>query len=455
MNTQTENRALIDVLARIFERWTPNPFIIAIFLTLIVMGLSYALTPSSASEVIYAWGTGLTGLLTFMTQIALAILFGHVLTHTSRAQQVLQRIASVPKTAIQAYVMVTVFSILATMVQWALGLIVGAVLAKSTAFALRKRGIRADFPLLIAGAYSGFIFAGLAYNGTIPLTSASAGSFIEGTLGYVVPLSQTVFTVYNWTALIALFILIPATLVWLRPKHNPNEITAPEQTEPTPANNSNAPHTPPTPAERVEQSRLITLTLGLLFVLFLIFHFVTNGFALSLDIVNWIMLTFILILVRSPAELIRLITQAAGSVGDVLIQFPLYAGILGILGTTGLISVLSDFFISISGANGLPLITFIAAGLVNFAVPSAGGQFAMQGPLFLEAANQLNIDPAVIIMAISYGDTWTNLLQPFFALPLLAIAGLHVRTIFKYTFPLFIVSGLVFILTILWWSLSV
>jgi len=454
MNNNTESRALIDVLARVFERWTPNPFIIAIFLTLIVMVLSYALTPSSASEVIYAWGTGLTGLLSFMTQIALAILFGHVLTHTSRAQKILQRIASLPKTAIQAYIMVTVFSILATMVQWALGLIVGAVLAKSTAFALRKRGIRADFPLLIAGAYSGFIFAGLAYNGTIPLTSASTGSFIEGTLGYVVPLGQTVFTVYNWTALIALFILIPATLVWLRPKNNPDEISSLEQDDSESSLNSPT-HSSTTPAERVENSRLITLTLGLIFVLFLVFHFMANGFALSLDIVNWIMLTFILVLVRSPAELIRLITQAAGSVGDVLIQFPLYAGILGILGTTGLISVLSDFFISISGANGLPLITFFAAGLVNFAVPSAGGQFAMQGPLFLEAANQLNIDPAVIIMAISYGDTWTNLLQPFFALPLLAIAGLHVRTIFKYTFPLFIVSGLVFTLTILWWSFSV
>lgn len=454
MKTGTENKALIDVLARIFERWTPNPFVIAIFLTLIVMVLSYALTPSSAGEVVYAWGAGLTGLLAFMTQIALAILFGHVLTHTYRAQRVLHHVAGLPKTAVQAYVMVTVFSILATMVQWALGLIVGAVLAKSTAFALRNRGVRADFPLLIAGAYSGFIFAGLAYNGTIPLTSASAGSFIEGTLGYTVPLSQTVFTAYNWTALVVLFVLMPAVLVWLRPKHNPSEITGDVEDESNDVTEQ-VRDGKATPAERVEESRWLTFILGLLFLGFLVLHFVENGFALSLDIVNWMMLTLILLLVRSPGELVRLIGRAAGSVGDVLIQFPLYAGILGMLGTTGLISVLSDFFIAISGPNWLPFLTFIAAGIVNFAVPSAGGQFAMQGPLFLEAANQLNIDPAVIIMAISYGDTWTNLLQPFFALPLLAIAGLHVRTIFKYTFPLFIVSGLVFGLTIIWWSFAV
>lgn len=166
------------------------------------------------------------------------------------------------------------------------------------------------------------------------------------------------------------------------------------------------------------------------------------------------MLSCILFLVGSPTELMGLIKNAAASVGDVLIQFPLYAGILGVLGTTGLVVVLSDFFIAVSTPSTLPFVAFLAAGLVNFAVPSAGGQLALQGPIFLDSAIRLGVDPAPVLMAISYGDTWTNLLQPFFALPLLAIAGLHVRTIFKYTFPLFLLSGVVFGVTTLWWGAS-
>ena len=449
---EKEERSITGTLARVFERWTPSPFVIAIVLTVIVMGLALALTESGVPQVFNAWGTGLTGLLAFMTQISLAIMFGHVLAHTRRAQRALLAISSLPKSAIQAYVMVTVFSSLATMVQWALGLIVGAVLAKGVALSLKNRNVKVDFPLLIAGAYSGFIFAGLAYNGTIPLTSATAGSFIEQTLGRIVELSETVFTVYNTTALILLLVLMPLFLVWVRPRHDPDEIA--DSVNADNETDSQFDSTVSRPSEHLEKKRFLTTVLGVFLTIYLVTHFMSNGFSLSLDIVNWIMLTCILFLVGSPVELMGLIKNAAASVGDVLIQFPLYAGILGMLSSTGLVVVLSDFFISISTPSTLPFVAFLAAGLVNFAVPSAGGQLALQGPIFLDTAVRLGVDPAPVLMGISYGDTWTNLLQPFFALPLLAIAGLHVRTIFKYTFPLFLLSGVVFGVTTLWWGAS-
>lgn len=441
---------ITGALTRFFERWTPNPFVIAIALTIIVMAMSLALTDSGVPEVISAWGNGLTGLLAFMTQIALAIMFGHILTHTRGAQNALLAVSSLPKSAVQAYIMVTVFSSLATMVQWALGLIVGAVLAKGVALSLRNRGVKVDFPLLVAGAYSGFLFAGLAYNGTIPLTSATAGSFIDNSLGRIVELNETVFTVYNMTALVILLVAMPLLLVWLRPRTNPDEITNDAFEDDVATHDSEI----RTPADRLEKTRWLTTFLGVLLTAFLALHFWNKGFALSLDIVNWVMLACILFAVRSAAELMTLVKDAASAVGDVLIQFPLYAGILGMMSATGLITVLSDFFISVSTPATLPFLAFITAGIVNFAVPSAGGQFALQGPLFIDTATRMGADPAAVIMAISYGDTWTNLLQPFFALPLLAIAGLHVRTIFKYTFPLFLLSGVVLGLTVLWWGLS-
>lgn len=445
--SQKKEGTITKALTRIFERWTPNPFVIATVLTVIVMILALGLTDSGIPTVMQAWGKGLTGLLGFMTQISLAIMFGHILAHTRHAQRALLAISSLPKTAVQAYVMVTVFSSLATIVQWALGLIVGAVLARGVAQSLKNRGVKVDFPLLIAGAYSGFLFAGLAYNGTIPLTSATAGSFIEKALGRIIELNETVFTVYNMTALVLLLILIPTLLVWLRPRDNHDEIADDLDDEQALSQLDTTIHTP---AEFLEKKRFLTTALGIFLTTYLVFHFINNGFALSLDIVNWVMLSFILFMVNSPAELMELIKRAASAVGDVLIQFPLYAGILGILSSTGLIMVLSDFFISISTANTLPFVAFMVAGLVNFAVPSAGGQLALQGPIFLDAAIRLGSNPAAVIMGISYGDTWTNLLQPFFALPLLAIARLHVRTIFKYTFPVFLLSGVIFGVTMLW-----
>lgn len=181
---------------------------------------------------------------------------------------------------------------------------------------------------------------------------------------------------------------------------------------------------------------------------YLAIHFSTGG-TLTLDIVNWSFLALILLLVRSPFELMALTKHAASNVGEILLQFPLYAGILGIMTGTGLIQVLSDVFVSISTPQTFGVLAFLSAGLVNFFVPSGGGQFAVQAPIMLTAAAELGVDPAIPIMAVAYGDQWTNMIQPFWALPLLAIAGLKMRDILGYTTIVLIASGIVFAATLL------
>jgi short-chain fatty acids transporter len=148
--------------------------------------------------------------------------------------------------------------------------------------------------------------------------------------------------------------------------------------------------------------------------------------------------------VRSPFELTALVKDAASNVGDILLQFPLYAGILGMMTATGLIAVLSDWFVSISTPQTFGVLALLSAGIVNFFVPSGGGQFAVQAPILLDAAARLGVDPAVPIMAVAYGDQWTNMIQPFWALPLLAIAGLKMRDILGYTTVTLVASGVVF-----------
>lgn len=203
-----------------------------------------------------------------------------------------------------------------------------------------------------------------------------------------------------------------------------------------------------TPADRVDASRIPTLLLGLMLLAYLIIHFTKDG-TLTLDVVNWSFLCLILLLVRNPFELMALTKNAASNVGEILLQFPLYASILGIMTGTGLIEVISEVMISISTPQTFGLLAFLSAGVVNFFVPSGGGQFAVQAPIMLSAGSQLGVDPSIPIMAIAYGDQWTNMIQPFWALPLLAIAGLKMRDILGYTTIVLIASGLVFGATML------
>lgn len=181
-------------------------------------------------------------------------------------------------------------------------------------------------------------------------------------------------------------------------------------------------------------------------------HFVQGG-TLTLDIVNWSFLALIFLLVRSAQELIQLTAHAASNVGEILLQFPLYAGILGMMTASGLIQIFSDALVAVANPTTFGLLAFLAAGLVNFFVPSGGGQFAVQGPIMLSAGAELGVDPAITIMAVSYGDQWTNMIQPFWALPLLAIAGLRMRDILGYTTVVLLVTGVVFAGTMLLVSL--
>ena len=176
---------------------------------------------------------------------------------------------------------------------------------------------------------------------------------------------------------------------------------------------------------------------------YIVIHFIRGG-QVTLDIVNWMFLALILLMVRNPFEVIALTKNAASNVGEILLQFPLYAGIMGIMSASGLIQIFSDMLVSIANPITFGLFALLSAGLVNFFVPSGGGQFAVQAPIMLDAAEQLGVDPAIAIMAVSYGDQWTNMIQPFWAIPLLAIAGLKMRDILGYTTATLVASGLVF-----------
>jgi len=284
----------------------------------------------------------------------------------------------------------------------------------------------------------------MGYSGSGPLTAATEGSFLAEQIGRTIPLSETTFSLWNILAAVATIVVVALALTLVAPRKNAPIFELAFDAREKDA----APDDVVTPADRMDASRIPTLIIGLALVAYLVVHFVGGGTP-TLDIVNWTFLGLIFLLVRNPFELIRLVKDAASNVGDILLQFPLYAGILGMMTGSGLIVVFSDFFVGISTPATFGLLALLSAGLVNFFVPSGGGQFAVQGPIMLDAAERLGVDPSVAIMAVSYGDQWTNMIQPFWALPLLAIAGLKIRDILGYTTVTFLAAGVVFAATLL------
>ena len=432
-------------LNTLVERFIPSALVFAIVLTFVVGVLALLLTDAGPKTVVQGWGDGLSGLLAFITQMSLILLLGHTLAHTRPVRALLRRLGSVPRTVLQAYVFVFVVAGVASLITWGLGLVVGALLAKEVARHGKERGLRLHFPMLVAAGYSGYVLWHMGYSGSAPLTAATPDSFISEQLGAPLPISETTFVWWNIVAALATIVVVGFALYLVAPRDGDKVVElaghggddAPDADERV-----------ETPADRVDASRVPTLALGLLTVVYLVLHFGSGG-TLTLDIVNWTFLALILLLVRNPFELIALVKNAASNVGEILLQFPLYAGILGIMTASGLIVVLSDAITDISTPGTFGLLAFLSAGLVNFFVPSGGGQLAVQGPVLLAAAENLGVDPSVAIMALSYGDQWTNMIQPFWALPLLAIAGLKMRDILGYTTVTLLASGLVFSVTML------
>ena len=460
-------------LSRFVERWLPGSFILAVILTAIVAVMALTMTDVAPDKLVLGWGEGLTGLLSFMTQVALVLLLGFTLANTRPVHRLLVRVASVPQTPRQAYGFVTIIAGIASLISFGLGLIVGGVMALEVARAARNRGIKLHYPLLVASAYSGFVVWHMGYSGSGPLNAATEGGAYATLPGGLVDITETTFSSWNMIAAVVTLVAVAGAMMLLAPKQPELVVAAPddvfaegdaaeaEKAKPAAAARRRSRKTGPgaaaateegtrkTPAERLENLRVFTLALGVMLGIYLVLHFGNNGFALTLDIVNWTFLCLIMLLVGNARELADLIARGGRTVGEVLLQYPLYAGIIGMMSVSGLVDIISEFFINISSPATLGLWTFLAAGLLNMFIPSGGGQFAVMAPLFANAADALQVDQSVVIMAISYGDQWTNMIQPFWAIPLLAVAGLKIREILGYTFVTLVLSGIIFAGTLL------
>ncbi|MDO5036756.1 MAG: short-chain fatty acid transporter [Tissierellia bacterium] len=445
------------------QRLLPDAFIFAIILSILTLILSMVTTGQSLPALIGHWGTGFWSLLAFSMQMALVLVLGNAFASSKPVKRFLVKIAGLARNPGQAIMLVSLVSAIACWLNWGFGLVVGALLAQE--LAKRVKGV--DYRLLIAAAYSGFVVWHAGASGSVPLTLASSAEEISavtmGALTETIPVSRTLFSPFNLILVWLTILTLPLINRAMHPEADqvvavdPKIIADQEAAELEIEESLSLTRQSMTPADRLESSRFLSLFVVVMGVVLLFQHFRTNGFDLNLNIVNFIFLILGVFFHKTPIRYVRAIEEAVKGAGGILLQFPFYAGIMGMM--TGanaegvsLASQITNFFLSISNEHTFPMFTFWSAGIVNMFVPSGGGQWAIQGPIAMPASVQLGVDPAITSMAIAWGDAWTNMLQPFWALPALGIAKLSAKDIMGYCVMVLLYVGIIVSIGFLIWG---
>lgn len=456
MSNVKKKRGFIESLANastmVMQKFLPDAYIFAVILTIIVFIASLIATKQNFISIVGHWGKGVWSLLAFSMQMVLVLVTGHVLALSPPFKKLLDHLSNIPKTPAQGIALVSIISYTACILNWGFGLIIGAIYAKEIA----KKVKAIDYRLLIASAYSGFVLWHAGFSGSVPLVIAGGDlSATGGSLTEAVPVSHTLFSSYNIFIVVGMWILLPIINVLMHPKNEEDVFVIDTNLIKEDVGFkkiSKEEFAQMTPAEKIENGCFINYILAILGFSYIVYYFVNSAkqgkFDLNLNIVNLIFLMFGVLFHRTPRSLIDAFGEAAKGAAGIILQFPLYAGIMGMM--TGasaegvsLASVISNFFVNISTVKTFPLFTFLSAGIVNLFVPSGGGQWVVQGPIMMPAGLEIGVDPAKTAMCIAYGDSWTNMIQPFWALPALGLAKLGARDIMGYTLIVLIVSGLV------------
>lgn len=433
-------KQLGDIFSRFSERYMPEPIIFALLLTFITFSLGLTLTDSGPAGMVDHWYSGFWNLLSFTMQMVLILVTGHALATSPPIKSRIQQLASQPSSSAQAAALTALVACIFSWVNWALGLIIGAIFALEIGKAAYRQGVKLHYPLIVAAGYSGQMVWHLGPSSSAGLTVATSGHFLEDAIG-IIPITETAFSSYALlNSLMLIAIVVPATFFLMSPRKE-GEMSGIE---------SYAPHLlkeePQTNLDKSENigARLdsvwFTIALLVLAGSYAVMHFSRNGFDLNLNIVNFLFLFLGLAFHKTPVRYMNAVTDATKGASGIILQFPFYGGIMGMVTMSGLAVIFIDAILSIATPATLPVITWLAAGLLNIVIPSGGGQWAVQGPILAGVAHELGVSAGRIITAFGAGDTWTNMFQPFWALALLGITGVKARHIMGYCMTLLIVA---------------
>lgn len=459
-----------EYFSNIFLKFMPNAFVFAMLLTLVTGIGSYFWLDASLLEIIKSWYNGFFDLLGFAMQIILIIITGFSIALSPMVKKGIDFITKYIKTPTQVYFLVVFIGMLLSLISFG-WLVITCVLARE--LALRVKGV--NYPFLIACVYFSLNSWVLGLSSSIPLLLNSEKNFLieTGVLSEVIPTSFTLQSSLNLVMIALLVIGAPIVMYLLRPKSSKNKqlkdlmISSEALDNGTieeEASNLNLPFK--TVSDTLNNSVILQMIIVVMGLSYIVYHFSTKGLDLNFNIMIFIFLIIGMLLHKTPSRYVISMKRSSSNISGILFQYPFYAGIMGIMLYTGLGDKLGQVIASVATLDTYPLFAYLTGGIVNFAIPSAGGEFAVIGPSLINAVTQLGagLPESEITAMISrtslsaaYGESLSNMLQPFYLLIVMPIMGhgikLQARDIMGYLVLPFIIFFILQSLLVVYWPL--
>ena len=451
-NAPMQKKTFGDHFVSFFDKYTPNAIVFAFLLTIIVAVLALIFTPTpifadSADghvSLMNAWVAGFWGLLTFAMQMSLIMITGNVIAISPPVQKIIKKLASIPNNWVTAYVMIILISWVLNFIHWGIGMMCCIALLRNTLAAAREKGYSIHAPALIACAYSTAIPA-VGISQAAPLYGATPGYLktlvtSDAAIDYlqdVYPLSTTVLTWWNLTQCVVLICMVLVVGYIIMPKKKEKMLGCSDELY------ADVKHTQTmyvenpernTFAKWINNSHWISYLIGFFGLIWCVKLYAAQGMGgLTINNFNFTMLMLGIVLCGTPERFSQACIASVGAVWGVIIQFPLYAGIFGMITNTGLSEVISDAFMTISTKKTFPYVAYLYFAVLNMAVPSGGSKFVIECPYLLDVAARLDVSVPKLLVAYVYGDQTTNIIQPFWALPYLTMCHIDFKKLLPYT----------------------
>ena len=432
----------------------PHSFLFAILLTFAAYLLGVFAAYQGPFDMVRFWVNGFWNLLSFSMQMVIMVVAGFSVASVPIGQKVLRSLAAIPQTPRGAVMFMTGMIAAFSWLHWGIGMVAGAFLARE----MGRRIPQLDYPLLVASAYIGMCAGTFGLFASEPLAVSQPGHFLEKAIG-IIPLSQTSFS----TLALVGFCLGSVAVIMLM------GLICPEGTEAIPpkpeilqrfeeeARVEEAAMTAEKEMRQrggmtfgvwLEHSRWTVWLISIMGFSYLVYWFYGRGFEINLNILNFVLLFLAFLFHDTPLRFLKSMERSTRAAYGIIVQFPFYAGIQGMLASSGLAAILFGWITATSTASSFPLWVFIESALVNLFVPTSGGIWEIQGSLVIKATQDLNLNIARAINAFTAGEVVGNVIQPFWAIPLLGICGLSMRDIMGYCLMAFFVLSLIWVLCV-------
>jgi short-chain fatty acids transporter len=425
----------IYAFARWSVRWIPDSMVFVLVLSFATFFLSWGLSNHGPIQLVNDWTKGFWVMLTYAMQMCLILITGFTVADSRLVKIGLRKIVDLPKTKTQTILMFSFITGILWWLHWGIGMMASLIMGRE--IAVRKRGMGIHYPLIAAISYCGIV---LCNGPSCPaqLLVATPGNFLEKMLG-VIPLTLTTFDTSLLITNLILFLTLPFIYLASVPKSEHAMEIDPEYAKAISATEKEEPLSKDlTPAEKWERSRLLMSILGLAGLGWSINYLFQNGITrLDLNTLNFLFLMLGIVLHGTPKNFIESVQRGTSTVYGIIIQFPLYAGIFGMISYSGMAEIIANWFVAISTAYTFPWIVYIYSGIVDMFVPSAGSKFMIEAPYIIPAAKMLGASIPKTINAYSWSVAW-NPLQPFWAIPVLGAFKLKFQDILPFGFVVFI-----------------